>query len=313
MKMDIIIKHHPHKIFLLCLIILSCILVFLLYKRLYTKKREGFTQNAPFIIKRNQQIYDDFTSEIYDKIYNPKPNLQYIFDTVEKLTQSDTKNSVILDIGSGTGNLVSYIHSKGYNVFGIENSESMVEESTKKNTNLKIIQGDITNNMTFDKSTFTHIFMTDNTIYHFKDKISLFRNIYYWLRPNSYMIIELVEREKFDPIPPSGKPLLLETPQTYSKERIIDTEIDFNNFKYNSSYDFSKMTDSDIVVLTEKFTDVASGNVRKNELNLYMESLDNIVYTAQYCGFIVKGQFNLLESPTKKDKHSYTFIFERPY
>jgi hypothetical protein len=127
------------------------------------------------------------------------------------------------------------------------------------------------------------------------------------------MIIEMVEREKFDPIPPAGKPLLLENPQTYSKERIIDTEIDFNEFKYNSSYDFSKMTDSDTVILTEKFTDSASGNVRKNELNLYMESLDNIVYSAQYAGFIVKGQFNLLESPTKKDKHSYTFIFERPY
>ena len=314
--MDImnIIKHRPHKIILLFLIILSCFLVYFLYLKKYTRKTEGFTQNSPFIIKRNQNIYDEFTSEIYDKIYNPTPNVQYIFNTVEKLTQSDTNNSVLLDIGSGTGELVYYINSKGYkNVFGIENSPSMVEISLKKNTNLNIIQGDITVPMTFDKNTFSHIFMTDNTIYHFKDKVSLFRNIYYWLRPNSYMIIELVDREQFDAIPPSGKPLLLETPQTYSKERITNTEIDFHKFKYNSSYDFSKMTDSDTVVLTEKFTDVASGNVRKNELNLYMESIDIIVYTAQYCGFIVKGQFNLLESPTKKDKHSYTFIFERPY
>lgn len=308
------LKHNPHKILLLCLIVLSCILVWLLYKKKYMIKQEGFTQNSPFIIKRNQQIYDEFTSEIYDKIYNPKPNLQYIFDAVEKLTQTDTKNSIILDIGSGTGSLVSYIHSKGYtNVFGIEKSESMIEESMKKNTNLNIIQGDITNNMSFDKNTFSHIFMTDNTIYQFKDKVSLFRNIYYWLKPNAYMIIELVDREKFDPIPPSGKPLLLESPQTYSKQRITDTEINFNEFKYNSSYDFSKMTDTNTVVLTEKFTDIASGNVRKNELNLYMETLDNIIYTAQYCGFIVKGQFNLLESPTKKDIHSYTFVFERPY
>jgi hypothetical protein len=154
--------------------------------------------------------------------------------------------------------------------------------------------------------------MTDNTIYQFKDKVALFRNIYYWLRPNAYMILELVDREHFDLIPPAGKPLLLNTPQSYSKERITDTEINFPKFKYNSSYDFSKMTDSDSVVLTEKFTDNASGNVRKNELNLYMESLDNIVYSAQYAGFIVKGQFNLLESPSK-DQHSYVFILERPY
>ena len=313
--MDLLmLKHHPYKIWLWFLIILSCILVFLLYKKKYYIRHEGFTQNAPFLIKRNQQIYDDFTSQIYDKIYNPKPNSQYIFDAVEKLTQSDTKNSVILDIGSGTGELVSYIHSKGYaNVFGIDNSESMVEESLKKNTDLNIIQGDITVPMTFDKNTFSHIFMTDNTIYQFKDKVSLFRNIYYWLRPNAYMIIELVDRDHFELIPPAGKPLLLETPQTYSKERITDTEIHFNEFKYNSSYDFSKMTDSDTVVLTEKFTDVASGNVRKNEMNLSMETIDNIVYTAQYCGFIVKGQFNLLESPSKKDKHSFIFILERPH
>lgn len=307
------IKHNPHKIWLICLIVLSCILGFLLYKKQYYPKQEGFTQGEQFVIKRNQNIYDNFTSQIYDKIYNPKPNSQYIFDTVEKLTQTDTKNSVILDIGSGTGELVLYINSKGYNVFGIDNSQSMVEESLKKKNDLKIIHGDITVPMTFDKNTFSHIFITDNTIYQFKDKVSLFRNIYYWLQPNSYMIIELVERDKFDPIPPSGKPLLLETPQTYSKERITETEMDFNEFKYNSSYNFSKMTGEDTVVLTEKFTDSSSGNVRKNELNLYMETLDNIVYSAQYAGFIVKGQFNLLESPTKKDKHSFVFILERPY
>lgn len=295
----------------LTVILTVILLVLVLSKSKANYRTEGFTQNEKFLVRRQTDIYDDFTAQIYDKIFQPKKSNQYIFDITEKLTLSDTTKSVMLDAGSGTGELLAYIQQKGYkHAFGMDQSDDMNKKALGKYPDLKLKQGDLDQPMAFDKHTFTHIFMTGQTIYGFQDKARLFRNLYYWLVPNGYLILQVANREKFDPIPPIGKPVLVDSVQVFVDDRVTDTEIDFIDFKYKSSYDFSKTSDN-VVIFQETFTDACSHNVRMNEQILYMESLDDIIYMAQYAGFLVHGQVDLKE--VHHDKYQYVFILERPH
>jgi SAM-dependent methyltransferase len=300
-----------NNIILVITILLTALLIILCFFKKPIRNHEGFTQNEKFLVRRQQDIYDDFTAQIFDKIFLPKITNHYIFDTVEKLTLTDFTKSVLLDAGSGTGELVAYIQQKGYTqVFGMDQSNDMNQIALSKYPNLKLKQGDLDQPMSFDKNTFTHIFMTGSTIYNFQDKVQLFSNLFYWLIPNGYLILQVADREKFDPIPPIGKPVLVDSVQVFVEDRVTDTEIDFIDFKYKSSYDFTKTSDN-IVIFQETFTDSYSRNVRMNEQILFMESLDNIIYMAQSAGFIVHGQVNLKEA--NQDKYQYVFILERPH
>ena len=302
-------KTQNHLLLILCLI-LSLWLIFLIINR--ASPKEGFEQPDRFILRRNADIYDDFLAQIYDKIYQPKKVNQYVFDAVEKLTQLSKDHSVLLDAGSGTGELVNYMYSKGYLYsFGIDRSEDMVHISQEKYPEIKCKVGDLTVPMTYDKHTFTHILMTGNTIYQFADKIQLLRNLYYWLTPHGFLVIHLYDREQFDPIPSIGKPILIDSLQSMVKERVTDSEIQFPDFNYQSSYDFSRVSIDQTVGFHETFTDAKSHHTRKNEMILYMESMNDIVYMAQYVGFLIHGQMNLLEA--NQDKHQYIFVLQRPH
>jgi SAM-dependent methyltransferase len=302
-------KTQNHLLLILCLV-LAMLLIFLAVNR--PESKEGFVQNERFLIRRQEDVYDAFYAQIYDKLFQPKTTNHYIFDSAERLTQPSLEKSVILDAGCGTGNLVSYMNKKGYKyAFGIDQSQEMIDVALELDPDIKVKVGDLSKPMTYDKHTFTHIFMTGNTLYHFTDKVSLFRNLYYWLIPNGYVILQLHDRDRFDPIPPVGKSALLGSLQTMVNERITDSEIDFIDFIFKTSYDFSEMSKNNTVLFQETFVDASTKNVRKNETVLYVESLNELVYMAQTAGFLVHGQFNLNDA--NQDPHQYVFILERPH
>ena len=66
------------------------------------------------------------------------------------------------------------------------------------------------------------------------------------MKPGGYLILHLVDREKFDPIVPGGRPPLLKNPQKYASSRISDTVIDFVDFKYRGKYDFSQLNENKV-------------------------------------------------------------------
>jgi SAM-dependent methyltransferase len=227
-----------------------------------------------------------------------------VLDAIQ-MTHPTPANSLFLDIQSGTGSLTAFLQNQQMTVYGIEKSKAMIDQCLSNYPSLKIKNDDILAPITFDKNIFTHVLCTDLSIYQFKDKAQLFRNIYYWLQSNGYMILHLVDRNKYDPIIPAGKPpLLTESPQTYTTERITNTEIDFIDFTYKANVDFSK---KDTTVITETFVDSLTHNVRQNEETLYMEDIGDILAIAQYCGFINHGQITL-----PFDKNQYIFVLERP-
>jgi len=290
------------------LILVFLYIIFILFKKFgkSSQQQEGFTQIEPFIMKQNDTLYDDFYSQIYDEIHKPILRTDFELNTIIKMTEP-TKNSVFLDVGSGTGDLVNELREAGYQAYGIDKSKAMVEMSETKHPNNDYKCGDAMEPMVFDKNTFSHILCTYFTIYQIQDKRTFFNNCYHWLIPNGYLILHLVEKSKFDTIMPIGKSNLLFNPNTIKGSRITDTIVDFGGFEYKSSYQIKENDNK--VIFTEKFQDKTSKKVRQNEQILYMENMETIVDIAIRCGFSLKSKINMKECID--DENQYIFILER--
>lgn len=297
---------NPKKFWMNFMIILGIILIAIFF---YKKQNlapfyEGFSQDSRFVSKFQDEKYDDFYVKIYDSIMVPKNRVDYEIKKIIDMTQPD-KKSVFLDIGSGTGDLVSSLNSNGYKVFGIDKSKSMVDQSDKKYPDLQVKCGNVKEPMTYESNTFTHILCMGMTLYEFDNKREFFNNCYFWLKSGGHLVLHLADRNKFDTIIPGGKPALLSNPQNYTETRIKDTIIDFIDFEYKSTYDIN----NEKVVLKETFTDGLTKNIRQNEFGLYMDEIKDILNLATSIGFLMKGYATYKELG---DENQYIYILERP-
>lgn len=290
------------------LILMSLLLlVILVFKGLKPNKFiEGFEQKDQFLIKTGSGIYDDFYSDIYDYLVfnNLKDDYEvgYIMNSASPSSQSK-----ILDIGCGTGHHVALLGSKGLDVLGIDISPSMIKKAKENFPDYKFNVGDALDGNTFEPNSFTHILCMYFTIYYFKDKTQFFNNCFKWLMPGGYLIVHLVDRHQFDPILPPGNPLLYVSPQRYAKERITSTKVKFTDFSYSA--DFKLDDKNDKAYFVEKFKNDSDGKVRKNEHEMWMPDVQQIVDEAQSCGFIVEGQADLLQC---QYEYQYLYLFVKP-
>ena len=92
---------------------------------------EGFDNDdskKKLVVKTGNGIYDDFYSNVYDKLVFCKVKNDFEIGAIMKQTKPN-KNSKVLDIGSGTGHHVDAFASNGINAIGIDVSPSMVAKS----------------------------------------------------------------------------------------------------------------------------------------------------------------------------------------
>ena len=278
---------------LLALLLVAC-------KQMNSEKAsEGFDQSGPFSLKRDNQIYDDFYATIYDDIHGSENSE---IDEIVKIIQP-SKRSIFLDVGSGTGHLVNQLENMGYSAHGIDQSKAMTDRSAKNFPDINVKYGDACDSMAYDRGTFTHITCMNFTIYHMKDKATFFQNCFYWLSPNGYLILHLVDRDKYNAVAKAANPMFVENPQKYTDSRIVESNTVLGGFKYSNSID---LKNESRVTVKERFTDLVSNNTRENELTLYMEDRSKILNIAQKCGFIPHAQIN-----SNGDKHQYVYILER--
>ena len=76
-------------------------------------------------------------AENYDKNYSAPS------DRINDLLNYISKDSVILDLGCGAGNNAVYLSKLGYNVTGMDLSDSMLAIAKNKKSNAKFIKGDV--------------------------------------------------------------------------------------------------------------------------------------------------------------------------
>ena len=269
--------------------------------------KEGFTEQKTFDFKQGEQIYDDFYANIYDHlVFNVTKN-DYEVGAILKQTKP-TEQSVIVDIGCGTGHHVNALQKRNLDAVGIDISPSMIQKAREIYPELqdKFSVADGLDGYLFANNSITHILCMYFTIYYFKDKTRFFHNCMNWLMPGGYLVIHLVDRYKFDPILPPGNPLYIVSPQKYAKERITKTKVTFNDFVYNANF---KLEDnSDLALFEEKFK-FGDGKVRKQEHQMYMEDLSTIVNMAQDAGFILQGKIDLVKCAYE---YQYLYIFTKP-
>jgi SAM-dependent methyltransferase len=279
------------------------------------QQKEAFTQPQNFVMKKNENVYDDFYAKIYDNLFLPESKSRYVVEKAFLITQPDIQKSTLLDIGSGTGELLKCLKEKGFkHVYGLDKSTAMITNCLAKNPELQVLEGDAVDTpMLFERNKFTHIFCIEMTIYEIQNKVTFFRNVHYWLKNNGYLFLHLVDPTRFNTIVPAGEPAFIHSLtegktrsiQELVPERIVNTDINFKNFEYRSSYDFSHSP----TVFSETFTDNKSFKIRKNTKEMYFESVNDILMHARYCGFLVVGQIDFRKC--NGDKYQHIFILER--
>ena len=79
------------------------------------------------------------------------------------------------------------------------------------------------------------VFAKDDSFYYYKDKSTLLQNVYNWLKPGGFFVVQLVDKNKFDPVVPAGKPFVMVNPQSFAEKRITTSNVIFNNFEYKST------------------------------------------------------------------------------
>tara|TARA_B100000927_G_scaffold286380_1_gene277785 strand:- start:40 stop:984 length:945 start_codon:yes stop_codon:yes gene_type:complete len=297
-----------NSIFFHCCVILAVLFIYIYLYRVIRpdKDIESFSQKEPFELKRNNDIYDESFIEMYDTLHQVEKRCSNELYQIIKITQPSSKSN-ILDIGSGTGYSVNELNDAGYKAYGLELSNKMIEYSNLLYPNIHIEKGDVTDSMLFDKSSFTHIMCTYFTIYNIQDKEKFFRNCYFWLQPNGYLILHLVDRKHMTQLIPHETHNDLKT--TYS-QKIIENNTVFNDFKYKGTIKIPTNEDNNKVELTETFTDNETENIRQNETTLYMEPIDTILEYASSNGFIFHAKINMQNM--NNDSNQYLYFFERP-
>lgn len=233
---------------LLYLLLICTILAFIISFSFF-KKNKYVKEINQRMFKTNSDIYDKEYVEIYDTITNDYYRTQKELDTVLATT---TSNSVLLDLGSGTGHHVHELNQKGIRAIGIDNSSAMIQQSKKYPHQYR--KGNILDSESFYNDSFTHITCFYYTLYYIQDKQQLFNNVYKWLTPGGIFIIHLTPSCDY------GVPSIQNA--TYTYKRII---------KKNKVYE----------------TITHGKKVRKNEHIFYIEPVSDIVDMIQQSGFVV--------------------------
>lgn len=297
------------------------VIIFIAYKHLvepgYKSNIEGFTQGSPYVLKTDEEIYDDFYVAIYDLLYRNEERgvkeLRYIIDT----THPSVNRSNILDLGCGTGYLVNMLDEDGFVVHGIDKSSSMIDYCNEKyGSKLSVLNDDATNPLVFEPNSFSHVICTNFTIYEFENKKRLFTNVNKWLKHNGYFIVHLVNPDEFDTTTPAAKPSIKMNPQEHTNTRITKSHIKFDGFSYASKYvcenTLTQGQDdkSYTITMNEVFEDFENKQTRENEHKMHLINLEETERLAQRCGFHLhsKSSYNNIYGG---DKHQYMYVFEK--
>ena len=283
---------------------LILITLLIIYHR--SKTIEHFIQKKEFVLKEGNAVYDDFYVEIYDDLVYDKIKNEYEVGEIINLT-TPTEKSHILDVGSGTGNIVHLFREKGINAEGVELSDSMVIKASKNFPGAVFKQGDATEAMLYPMDNFTHITCLFFTIYYIKNKLQFLKNCYDWLMPGGSLILNLVNRDQFDPILNVADPLNMVSPQRHAKERITTSVVKFKDFLYKAKFDMDKL--KSLATFTETMKDDTVGSVRQNVHRFYMPTQKKVLSLAKEVGFILQGKVDLINI---QYEYQYLYILYKP-
>jgi ubiquinone/menaquinone biosynthesis C-methylase UbiE len=298
----------------IALYIVFKLLEYINYQNKFVEGMEGigieFPDEKKYTYIRGTELYDDFYSKIYDNLLVSSHKDKYIINQLSEGKINLNNSSNILDIGCGTGNMTNELYKSGMvNVIGLDISTSMITQARKKYPDRTFVRGDALNRVLFPPNMFSHILCDYFTYYYFSNKHLFFKNCYYWLRPDSYLIIHLVDKYRFDPVVPSANPLYLVNAQKYAKQRITKSKVTFYGYDYSSQFIVEDNKNKDVSIFKETFKNKKSGAVRNQEHVLYIEPMEVTVDVATSEGFVYVSRIDLLQV---QYEYQYIYILYKP-
>ena len=286
-------------IFLKILILLAVIyVVYILFNK--SNYKEGYSnlehldQDVFYLNKKNDDIYDQFYANMYDDLTYEEDRVDFEIKQIKKLGLLQDY-SVVLDVGCGTGHHVNRISSlktfKNITCVGIDKSKHMIQQCKRNYPKNKYQTKDILKTLSFEQNQFNLILCLHFTVYYTENKHLFFSNCAHWLMPSGYLVLHLVNKEKFNPLIPIGETKYL-NPQKILNKRITKTTADIGDTKYTADF---KLGEDNISYFKEKFTNYNTNKTREHELKLYMEDRETILKIAKINGFEISKIIDMKE------------------
>lgn len=146
-------------------------------------------------------MFDAKFWEKYFKVYDVLNEIIPYRELMEELEKElDLKpNDIVLDVGSGTGNLMIRIRGKCKKVIGIDNSEEGLKIHKIKDSSAEILLHDITEKFPFPDNYFSKI-VSNNTIYTLREnqQLAVLSEIYRVLKFGGKFVVSNVKK-KYNP------------------------------------------------------------------------------------------------------------------
>jgi ubiquinone/menaquinone biosynthesis C-methylase UbiE len=230
-------------------------------------------------------IYDDFYASVYSKLFETPGLISFQKASIREnaLAEWPKKDIKLLDVCCGVAPLAEWLCKEGVDVVGVDQSEAMLKKARETCKSARFYKADVTRVETFTPKSFSHALMLYFSIYQFQNPKMVLDNIYSWLKPGGIFVIHLVDPAKFDPILPAASPFLAFSVQKYSTERVIDSDIFFDAFKYKSR--FLKDPDEDKARFEEVFELKNPHKYIENVHELHMPSVPDMLDILRSSGF----------------------------
>ena len=282
-------------------------------------QREGFTDGPKEVYLNNEQLYDEFYASVYDQLtQNVRMTEQKIMmiATEWKKTGATMETVDALDAGCGTGVAsVSLAKLNCKSVLGVDNSKAMLERastvtlansklSEEQKKRITFREGDLVNPSAVGGGAVSHAICLYFTIYYLPDKEAFFRNMFLWVKPGGELVVEVVNKYKFDPMLDSASPWIGFSLQKYSKERITESKVVFDKFEYAGKFD---LVDPGAEFReTFRFKD---GTVRRQKHRFTMPSIEEITKAGKAAGWVYT---KFLDLTLIGFEYSYLLFFRHP-
>lgn len=296
-------NHNSFNFIFISLIGLCIIYFYFVFDNL--KDRENFISSKHNFNKfTDEDIFDEFYVDFYDKTYVEKERIN--FEKTITLSLINDNKTKILDIGCGTGQFVNQLHDNNrIFVKGVDISEKMLLKAKQKYPKNEFVKKNCSDSLNFYQDEFNIITLLYFTIYYFPNKEQLIENCFKWINPGGYLILHLVNLNKFDP---SGEGL-----NENSEKKSIS--IQDNDFNYSSKFIIDKSKECKTndnysnITYKEYFKFNNNKTVRMNEHNLYGTSQRLILSMALEKGFILREQKHMKDIGAS---YQYLYILQKP-
>jgi ubiquinone/menaquinone biosynthesis C-methylase UbiE len=143
-------------------------------------------------------LYDDIDPKEYEERWKSTPRERYLYEhwvpIISSLIKKYSKDSIVLDMGCGSGNYSFEMKKYAKKVFGIDSSERMISYAQKRYLGIDFVLGDATCT-TLEKESVDVVFSFG--LFEYVKRDIILGEIYRLLKNNGIIVFSVPNRHSF--------------------------------------------------------------------------------------------------------------------